>query len=360
MGVFIIAEAGVNHNGDLATAYRLVDAAVAAGADAIKFQTFKAENLTTRNADKASYQKQNTGNEENQLTMLKSLELKYEWHFQLLNHCQQSNIQMLSTAFDFDSLNFLVNELDIDLLKIPSGEITNGPFLLAHAQTNKPIILSTGMSTLGEVEIALGVLSYGYLSIDHDCPAPNPTAFEQAFRSELGQNLLKQKVSLLHCTSEYPTPATKVHLKAMDTLAQAFELNVGYSDHTIGLSIPIAAAARGAKIIEKHFTLNKTQTGPDHLISLEPNELKTLICSIRDIEQALGSSIKFPQISELETRQLVRKSLVAASAITSGTPFSSSNLAIKRPASGRTPMDYWNLLDKISSQNYDADDFINT
>ena len=288
MSVFIIAEAGVNHNGDLETACQLVDAAVAAGADAVKFQTFKAENLVTRHAGKAAYQKVTTGADENQLAMLKRLELKYELHFQLLAYCQSKGIQFLSTAFDFESLDFLVRELGIETLKIPSGEITNGPFLLAHAQTGKQIILSTGMATLGEVETALGVLAFGYLGA---LQPPSLTAFQQAYGSEQGQAVLREKVTLLHCTSEYPTPMENINLRAMDVLQQAFGLSVGYSDHSVGLVVPVAAAARGATVIEKHFTLDRTQQGPDHKVSLEPDELKAMVSGIRDVEKALGQGI---------------------------------------------------------------------
>jgi len=354
MSVYIIAEAGVNHNGSLETALRLVDVAAAAGADAVKFQTFKAEKLVTQTAAKADYQKQATGTEESQLQMLRKLELKYEFHFQLRDYCRQQGIAFLSTAFDFDSLAFLVDEVGIGKLKIPSGEITNGPFLLAHAQTGKDIILSTGMATLGEVEAALGVLAFAYLGWNE----PSLSAFQQAYSAEEGLDILKNKVTLLHCTSEYPTPAHHVHLKAMDTLSQAFGLAVGYSDHTEGLAVPIAAAARGAVLIEKHFTLDRSLKGPDHQVSLEPAELKQMIDSIRTVEQALGLANKAPQAVELKTRDVARKSLVAASAIATGEAFSVENLACKRPGIGMTPMEYWRLLGKTSQRDYQIDDLI--
>lgn len=355
MSVFIIAEAGVNHNGDLETACQLVDAAVAAGADAVKFQTFKAENLVTRHAGKAAYQKITTDADENQLAMLKRLELKYELHFQLLDYCQSKGIQFLSTAFDFESLDFLVRELGIETLKIPSGEITNGPFLLAHAQTGKQIILSTGMATLGEVETALGVLAFGYLEA---LQPPSLTAFQQAYGSEQGRAVLREKVTLLHCTSEYPTPVENINLRAMDVLQQAFGLSVGYSDHSVGLVVPIAAAARGATVIEKHFTLDRTQQGPDHKVSLEVDELKAMVRGIRDVEKALGQRGKCPQPLELENQKVVRKSLVARCSISSGERFSETNLTIKRPGTGKSPMDYWALLGESSSRDYDADELI--
>ncbi|EGW22463.1 N-acetylneuraminate synthase [Methylobacter tundripaludum] len=366
MSTFIIAEAGVNHNGNLETARQLIDAAVAAGADAVKFQTFKAENLVTQHAGKAAYQKITTDADENQLTMLKRLELKYELHFQLLAYCQKLGIEFLSTAFDFESLDFLVRKLGVETLKVPSGEITNGPFLLAHAQTGKPIILSTGMATLGEVETALGVLAFGYLAIAGDIGSvgslqqrqPSSSAFQQAYSSAQGQAVLREKVTLLHCTSEYPTPMENINLKAMDVLQQAFGLRVGYSDHSVGLVVPVAAVARGATVIEKHFTLDRTQQGPDHKVSLEPDELKAMVQGIRDVEKALGQGLKGPQPMELENQKVVRKSLVARCPISSGECFTETNLTIKRPGTGKSPMDYWVLLGESSNRNYDADELI--
>ncbi len=334
---------------------QLVDAAAEAGADAVKFQTFKAENLVTRLAEKAVYQKINTGGDESQLAMLKRLELKYEFHFQLLSYCQQRGIEFLSTAFDFESLNFLVHELGIETLKLPSGEITNGPFLLAHAQTGKQIILSTGMATLGEVEAALAVLAFGLTEQDQQ---PSTGAFQRAYSSGQGRALLRDRVTLLHCTSEYPTPMENINLKAMDVLQQAFGLRVGYSDHSIGLTVPIAAAARGAVVIEKHFTLDRAQQGPDHKVSLEPDELKTMVRGVRDVEKALGQAHKCPQPVELENRNVVRKSLVANCAISQGECFTETNLTLKRPGTGKSPMDYWALLGKTSVRNYDEDDCI--
>ncbi|MEQ1637547.1 MAG: N-acetylneuraminate synthase [Methylococcales bacterium] len=355
MSVYIIAEAGVNHNGDFDTACQLIDAAVAAGADAVKFQTFKAENLVTHQAGKAAYQKAATGADENQLAMLKRLELKYEWHVQLLDYCRKKGIEFLSTAFDFESLAFLVNDLRVGQLKVPSGEVTNGPFLLAHAQTGKPIVMSTGMATLGEVETALGVLAFGYLK---QVQPPSLLAFQQAYCSVEGQRLLQEKVTLLHCTSEYPTPMENVHLRAMDVLSQAFGLKVGYSDHTIGLTVPVAAVARGATLIEKHFTLDRSLEGPDHKVSLEPDELKIMVRSIREIEQALGQGFKFPQPVELENQRVVRKSLVAGKSIAKGEVFTPDNLVIKRPGTGKSPMAYWSVLGEQSLHDYDPDQLI--
>jgi N-acetylneuraminate synthase len=351
---FIIAEAGVNHNGSLDTAIQLIDVAVAAGADAVKFQTFKAEKLVTQAALKADYQQQATGADESQLQMLRKLELKYEFHLQLRDYCHQQGILFLSTAFDSDSLRFLTAEVGVSQLKIPSGEITNGPFLLEHAQTGKDIILSTGMATLGEIETALGVLAFGYLGWD----VPSLARFQQAYSDQAGQVLLKQKVTLLHCTSEYPTPPERVNLRAMETLQQAFGLAVGYSDHTQGLAVPIAAVARGAVLIEKHFTLDRSLQGPDHQVSLEPGELKDMVQAIRNVELALGSARKIPQQGELQTRDVARKSLVAASDIVIGEVFSAENLTCKRPGTGLSPMNYWRMLDQRSQYQYLADDLI--
>ncbi|MDT8384916.1 MAG: N-acetylneuraminate synthase [Gammaproteobacteria bacterium] len=352
MSVFIIAEAGVNHNGDPEMAFQLVDAAAAAGVDAVKFQTFKAENLATSRADKASYQKQTTDSRETQLAMLMRLELSHEMHYKLKQYCQDKGVQFLSTAFDFDSLAFLVSEMKLEMLKIPSGELTNGPLLLAHAKSGKEIILSTGMATLGEIETALGVIAYGYIGVG----APSMNAFQSAFYSDKGIASLQEKVTLLHCTTEYPAPMTDINLRAMDTMAQAFRLRVGYSDHSNGITVPIAAVARGATIIEKHFTLDRTLPGPDHKASLEPNELKAMVQAIRDTEKSLGDGKKGPRPSELNNRDIARKSLVAATHINKGDVLSKENLALKRPGTGRSPMEYWSLLGKVSDQNIDYDE----
>jgi len=354
MSVFIIAEAGVNHNGSLDNALQLVDVAVAAGADAVKFQTFKTEKLVTRTADKAQYQKQATRSNESQFEMLQKLELSHHAHIRLRDHCQRQGIEFLSTAFDFGSLKFLVDEIGINRLKIPSGEITNGPFLLAHALTGKPIILSTGMATLGEIEMTLGVLAFAYLG----WTAPGIQRFQEAYASSEGQALLKQNVTLLHCTSEYPTPPEHVHLHAMTTLQQAFGLAIGYSDHTEGSTIPIAATACGASIIEKHFTLDRSQEGPDHKVSLEPMELKEMISAIRQVELAMGSPHKTPQPIELQNRDVARKSLVAAREIQVGDTFDIDNLSFKRPGTGLSPMLFWQLQGQKSGRHYSIDELI--
>ncbi|WP_198245375.1 N-acetylneuraminate synthase [methane-oxidizing endosymbiont of Gigantopelta aegis] len=352
---YIIAEAGVNHNGHLDTAFELIDAAFDAGVDAVKFQIFKAEQLVTQNAEKAAYQKQNTGDKQSQYQMLKQLALSQQDYVALAHYCQQKSILFLSTAFDDDSLRFLVDELDVECLKIASGDVTNGPFLLAHAQTGKNIILSTGMATLAEVEHALSVLAYGFLDKD---ARPTDEALLEAYLSEQGRQQLQQKVTLLHCTSEYPAPAETINLKAMDTLAQAFSLPVGYSDHSAGIAIPVAAVARGACVIEKHFTLDKNQIGPDHKASLEPDALKMMVDNIRQVEAALGSQVKRPQMPEMATRKVARKSLVAARKIKKGEIFTEENLVVKRPGTGISPMQYWQLLGQASSKLYQPDDLI--
>ncbi|MDF2440667.1 MAG: hypothetical protein JWN98_1651 [Abditibacteriota bacterium] len=352
---YIIAEAGVNHNGSLEMAQQLVEAAAAAGADAVKFQTFKAENLAGRDAPKAEYQNQTTDKTESQFEMLKKLELDENAHKVLWEQCRTRGIEFLSTPFDLDSLDLLARQLDLPRLKLSSGEITNAPLLLAAARTQKPIILSTGMSTLGEVEIALGVLAFGYTQPD---APPSLAAFEEAYCTDEGQNALHKNISLLHCTTEYPTPFEDVNLRAMDTLHSAFSLSVGFSDHTRGITIPIAAVARGASIIEKHFTLDRTLPGPDHIASLEPDELDAMVQAIRQVERALGSAIKSPAPSERKNKAIARKSLVAACSIRKGELFTVENLATRRPGSGLSPVHYWDWIGRVADRDYRADDLV--
>ena len=303
----IIAEAGVNHNGSLALAKKLVEVAAAAGADYVKFQTFKAEKLVSRKAIKAAYQQATTGVEEGQWEMLKRLELSEEDHQALLRHCQEHHIKFLSTAFDQDSINFL-NGLGIDLFKVPSGELTNWPYLRTIARQAKPIILSTGMATMGEIEKAIDVLEE--------------------------EGVMRQQITVLHCNTEYPTPMQDVNLLAMQTIAQAFGVAVGYSDHTAGIEVPIAAVALGARVIEKHFTLDRTLPGPDHLASLEPAELKAMVQAIRNIEQALGDGIKRPSPSELKNKTIARKSIHLSRELPAGTILKEEHLVMKRPGDG--------------------------
>lgn len=351
----IIAEAGVNHNGSLDMALQLVDAAAEAGVDAVKFQTFKAEQLVSKIAGKADYQKKTTDEKESQLAMLKKLELDDKAHNTLIKHCNKRGIQFLSTPFDFDSLALLSDTFNLPLIKLSSGEITNAPMLLKAAQTGKTIILSTGMSTLGDIEMALGVLSFGYLRKEE---TPSIIGFRKAYFSEEGQQLLKDRVSLLHCTTEYPTPFTDVNLRVMDTLRDAFGLPVGLSDHTPGITIPIAAVARGANIIEKHFTLDKSLPGPDHAASLDAGELKDLVRAIRQVEEALGNSVKVPVPSELKNISAARKSLVASADIEKGQIFTKDNLTVKRPGTGISPIYYWEWLGKPADKEYKADEVI--
>ncbi|ABV85378.1 N-acetylneuraminate synthase [Shewanella pealeana] len=352
----IIAEAGVNHNGDEKLAFELVSAAHQAGADIVKFQTFKAKNLVTEDATQAEYQITNTQVQESQLLMLSRLELSYETHHKLVQYCAELGIEFLSTAFDFESLDFLVNDLRLRRLKIPSGEITNAPLVLEHARTGCDLIVSTGMATLSEIEATLGVIAFGY--IDDKDIEPNELAFQQAYASVQGQQLLKNKVTILHCTTEYPAPMAEINLKVMDTLGQAFELPAGYSDHSEGIAIPIAAVARGAVLIEKHFTLDRNMQGPDHKASLEPQELTAMVNAIRQVEVALGRSVKCPTASEVKNKDVARKSLVAAKVIKQGELITEENLTIKRPGSGMSPYMYWRLLNKPASKNYQAGDLI--
>lgn len=352
----IIAEAGVNHNGDENLAFQLVDAAYNAGADIVKFQTFKAKNLVTEDAVQAEYQVTNTQKQESQLAMLSRLELSYEVHHQLVKHCESLGIKFLSTAFDSESLDFLVNDLGLTRLKIPSGEITNAPLVLEHARTGCDLIVSTGMATLSEIEAVLGVIAFGYVA--DKVAEPSELAFQQAYASEQGQKALKKKVTILHCTTEYPAPMAEINLKAMDTLGRAFELPAGYSDHSAGITIPIAAVARGAVLIEKHFTLDQNMEGPDHKASLEPQELTAMVSAIRQVEVALGVGVKSPTVSEVKNKAVARKSLVAAKAIQQGELITEDNLTIKRPGSGMSPYHYWALLNQPASQDYKAGDLI--
>ena len=352
----IIAEAGVNHNGSEDLAFQLVDAAVKAGADVVKFQTFKAKNLVTSRAAQAAYQVENIGSRASQLEMLSRLELSYETHHRLFQHCKDNNIEFLSTAFDSHSLNFLVNELNLRRLKIPSGEITNAPLLLAHARTGRNLIVSTGMCDLSDIEMALGVIAFGYIA--EESAQPSVSAFRSAYASCLGQEALREKVSLLHCTTEYPAPLTEVNLRAMDTLGQAFAVPIGYSDHTAGISIPLAAVARGATLIEKHFTLDRNMAGPDHKASLEPDELHEMVCGIRAVEVALGSTKKVPTASEIKNREFARKSLVASEIIKRGETYTSKNVSSLRPGLGISPLRYWEYMGKKAQRDYSVGDTI--
>ena len=348
--VSIIAEAGVNHNGDPQLALRLVDVAAEVGANAIKFQTFTSTELVSHSAPKADYQRLNTATTESQWAMLRTLELDWPSHHLLLARCQAVGIQFLSAPFDRPSLDFLLDDLQLAQIKIPSGEITNGPLLWRAGASGRRIILSTGMATLAEVEQALAVLACGYLR-----HPPSTAAFEAAYRSAAGQHRLRESVVLLHCTSEYPTPFDSVNLRAMDTLASAFGLPVGLSDHSPGTAVAIAAVARGAVVVEKHVTLDRTLPGPDHGASLEPLELAAMVDGIRAVELALGDGRKMAAAVELKNRPVVRKRLVALTEIAPGTPFTEANLGAKRPGDGLSPMEYWRWLGRRAGRAYQKD-----
>ncbi len=353
--VYIIAEAGVNHNGSLQRALDLIDVAAEAGVDAVKFQTFKASKLVTKDTPKAEYQKKLTSQDESQYEMLSRLEINEEFHNHLINRCKERNIEFLSTPFDEESLELLTKKFSISSIKVSSGDLTNAPLLLAMAKTKKTILLSTGMSTLSEIEQALSVVAFGYINEDKQ---PSIEEFQRAYFSEIGQQAIREKVTLLHCTTEYPTPVEEVNLLAMDTLRNAFQLEVGYSDHTEGIVAPIAAVARGAKIIEKHFTLDRTLPGPDHKASLEPNELVEMVKSIRQVERMLGNPIKVPSRSEMKNKDIAKKSIIAACSITENEEYTEKNLTIKRPGNGISPYYFWELIGKTSNRNYLEDELI--
>ena len=329
MSIIIIAEAGVNHNGSLAAAKQMVLAARNAGADYIKFQTFSPEKLVSVYAEKAEYQKQTTGTEESQLEMLKKLALTQEDFLELKTYCRQQGIGFLSTPFDLDSIHFL-DKLNMDFWKLPSGEITNLPYLLEIAGTGKPVVMSTGMCGMEEIRQAV------------DCLKKAGTP----------------EITLLHCNTEYPTPMEDVNLKAMITMEKEFCLPVGYSDHTRGIEIPVAAAALGACVLEKHFTLDRGMEGPDHQASLEPEELKAMVTAVRNVEEALGSGKKEPSQSEQTNRAVARKSIVAKCRIKKGERFSEENLTVKRPGTGISPMRWPELMGQTADRDYAEDELI--
>jgi len=327
--VFIIAEAGVNHNGNIENAKKLIEYAKKAGADAVKFQTFKAEKVMSKYAEKAEYQKQNTGTEETQLEMVEKLELSFDEFKIIKNYCDEIGIKFMSTAFDHDSIDFLV-EIGMGNWKIPSGEITNLPYLIKIGQLKKPVILSTGMSTMDDVNKAIIVLR----------------------ENGVGD------LTVLHCTTEYPTPFRDVNLKAMLTIKEEFGVKVGYSDHTKGIEVPIAAVAMGAKVIEKHFTLDRNMEGPDHKASLEPNELKAMVSAIRNIEVAIGTGEKKPAESEKKNISIARKSVIAKRNISKGETFTEENLTVKRPGNGISPMKWFEVIGKAALRNFEEDELI--
>lgn len=354
--VHVIAEAGVNHNGSRALALELVDVAARAGADTVKFQTFRAGDMVTSFALKADYQAANTGDAGSQYAMLKALELTRDDFQAIREYCRKRGIEFLSTPFDLESLSYLTCDLGQTRLKISSGDLTNAPLLLAAAKSASQVILSTGMSSFDEIEQALMVLAFGF-SRPADA-APGLAAFHRVYESSAGRDALKRNVALLHCTTEYPAPFSDVHLRAMDTLRARFELRTGYSDHSVGITVPVAAAARGAEIIEKHFTLDRALPGPDHKASLEPEELRSMVTAIREVEQALGSGEKAPVEVERKNIAAARKSLVAARPIRKGEPFTAANLAVKRPGTGIAPWYYWEWLGRTAARDYAPDELI--
>ena len=327
----IIAEAGVNHNGDLELAKQIVKAAANAGADLVKFQTFTAERLAIDSAPKADYQNQTTDQKQSQFAMLRQLELTAEMHEQLIVYCSKQGIGFFSTGFDLQSVDYLAS-LGADLFKIPSGEITNLPYLSHVGAFGKPLILSTGMATLGEIEAALDACEI----------AGTP----------------RSRVTVLHCNTEYPTPMSDVNLRAMCSIRDAFGVAVGYSDHTLGIEVPIAAVALGATVIEKHLTLDRNWPGPDHKASLEPDEFAVMVRAIRNIEQAMGDGIKRPSPSEAKNKPIARKSLVAARSIKAGERFTPENLTSKRPGTGVSPMRWDEVMGRTATRNYGADEMI--
>lgn len=327
--VFVIAEAGDNHNGDVNLAYKLIDSAVDAGADCVKFQTFITEEIISKYAEMAEYQKKNVGSDESQFEMVKKLELSFANFRNLKAYCDKKGIMFLSTPFDLQSIEFL-ESIGISLWKIPSGEITNLPYLIKIAKTKKDIILSTGMANMEEISIALNVLR----------------------KNGAG------KITVLHCTTEYPAPLSEVNLTAMNTIRDQFEVEVGYSDHTAGILIPIAAVAMGASIIEKHFTLDKNMPGPDHKASLEPAELKMMVDNIRKLELAMGDGIKQATPSEKNNISIARKSIVARRDIHKGETLDENNLAVKRPGTGISPMKWFDVIGLEAKRNFKKDELI--
>lgn len=352
---YVIAEAGVNHNGQAALAIELIDKIKEAGADAVKFQLFQAAHLTTAAAPQADYQVQNTAKKHSQYEMLQALELSYETFAQLKKHADACDIDFIVTPFDLASLHFLTTDLSLDTLKISSGDLTHGPLLLAAGRADTDIILSTGMATLSEIEQALKVIAFGMIESEH---SPNQAVLDELFSCAEVYPLLQQKVTLLHCTSEYPAPFCDVNLRAMDTLHAAFGLCVGFSDHTVGIEVPIAAVARGAMVIEKHVTLDKSLPGPDHLASLDIKELTQMVQAIRHVEMALGDGRKYPRSSEKKNMAMVRRAIVANQSIQMGEEFSADNLAVKRHTGGLSPMHYWDWLGKKATKQYAKDEAI--
>jgi len=355
MSCEIIAEVGVNHNGSLELACELVKQAAACGADVVKFQTYQTEKLVCFDAPKAGYQLRSSSGAESQFQMLKRLELTRREFHALKKCCEEADVEFLSTPFDVESARFLKDELKVGRFKIGSGDVTCGPLLLEVALSGKPVILSTGMSNFQEIESALGMIAFGYLG---GKGRPCQASFREAWESEAGRAALERNVTLLHCTSQYPAPLLDTNLLAMKALEARFGLRLGFSDHTEGLAAAAAAAALGAVMIEKHFTLDKTMNGPDHKASLEPEEFKDMVRLVREVETVLGSSVKVIVDSERPTREVARRSLVAATAIKRGDVFSIENLIAKRPGTGISAAEYWDWIGTVAQKDYRPDEMI--
>lgn len=354
MSVYFIAEAGVNHNGSLKLAKELVDIAKVAGADAVKFQTFIAEQVVTPTAKKAEYQITNTGNSDSQLEMIKKLELSQADFRQIRDYCQLRGIEFLSTPFDISSAHFLNSSLEVQKMKVPSGEITNASLLLTIARFRKPIILSTGMSDLEEIEEALATIAYGLVHDDF----PTSVRARSFFKTDSAKKILEKYVTILHCVTEYPAPERDINLRAMQAIRARFGLPIGYSDHSLGIHIPIAAVAMGATVIEKHFTIDTKMDGPDHACSLSPAELKLLVDLIRKVELSFGNGEKKPAQSELKNREIVRRSLFAAKEIRSGEIFSEKNMIALRPGSGISAKHFYDWIGRKASRDFSAGEMI--
>jgi N-acetylneuraminate synthase len=352
----IIAEAGVNHNGSIENAKKLIAAAASAGADVVKFQTFNSKNLVSKHALMADYQKKNLNKETTQYEMLKKLELSEEDHFVLKKYAQSKKIEFLSTAFDIESLKFLVSKVGIKRIKVSSGEITNAPLLLEMGRTKLPFIISTGMADLGEIRTALGFLAWGALVPKK---FPKISQLNSFLKESRTIKYLKSNATILHCTTEYPAPFSELNLNCITSLKKQYALPVGYSDHSLGIEAPIAAVCLEATVIEKHFTLDKNLEGPDHKASLEPFELKQMVSAIRNLEVSFGDGIKKPTASEIKNKAVARKSLVASENIKKGDYFTLDNLTTKRPGSGISAIHFGNYLGKKSKHSYSKDDLIN-
>tara|TARA_B100001057_G_C22868345_1_gene957594 strand:- start:3417 stop:4511 length:1095 start_codon:yes stop_codon:yes gene_type:complete len=356
--IFFIAEAGVNHNGSMKNVIKMIDIASKSGADAIKFQTFKASNLATENAKKANYQLKTTNNKESHFNMLKRLELSEKDHFKIKNYCKRKRIIFLSTAFDFDSLNFLNKKIKLDTFKIPSGELNNLPLLIEFGRTKKKIILSTGMGTLKEIDKAISYLALGNILGRRSFDKNVLKKELKKLTTKKKLKILKNKVSILHCTTNYPAKNYELNLNAIKTIFKKFNLPVGYSDHSMGLQASLTACALGSKIIEKHFTISRKLKGPDHKASLEPGELKSLIKEINNIKISLGNGVKKPFNSEINNIKTVRKSLVAIADIKKNEIFSKQNIGLKRPGTGLSPSKYWQYIGRKAKKNFKKDNLI--